>query len=209
MSTEPAGNFGSCGLTKADHNVLQSEIAHPLAQALQILGYDVFCDYAALGSDDRREPYDVVTATRAASRARLWIGSCAMKPTASSARFDSAISGKRSPSCSGSASLPRPKAITPTSASAGDRARLWWPIVLGIVLGEPLGRGVMAHVAPLSLDGGHHPVTAHQPMPSLATASPSSSTASISRSRTTVLTIASSGNYMVGHDGFHAQPASC
>jgi Cyclin M transmembrane N-terminal domain/Pterin 4 alpha carbinolamine dehydratase len=49
-------------------------------------------------------------------------------------------------------------------------------------------RGVMAHVAPLSLDGGHHPVTAHQPMPSLATASPSSSTASISCSRTTVLT---------------------
>ena len=52
-------------LTKADHNVLQSEIAHPLTQALQILGYDVFCDYAALGSDDRREPDDVVTATRA------------------------------------------------------------------------------------------------------------------------------------------------
>ena len=46
-------------LTKANHNVLQSEIAHPLAQALQILGYDVFCDDATLGSDDRREPYDV------------------------------------------------------------------------------------------------------------------------------------------------------
>jgi hypothetical protein len=54
--------------------------------------------------------------------------------------FDFATSGKRSPSCSGSASLPRPKAITPTSASAGDRARLWRPIVLGIVLGEPLAR---------------------------------------------------------------------
>jgi hypothetical protein len=78
---------------------------------------------------------------------------------------------------------PRPS----PSASAGDRARLWRPIVLG----EPLGRGVMAHVAPLSFDGGHHPVTAHQPMPSLATASPASSTASISCSRTTVLTIAS------------------
>jgi hypothetical protein len=76
-------------------------------------------------------------------------------------------------------------AITPTSASAGDRARLWRPIVLG----EPLGRGVRAHVAPLSLDSGHHSVTAHQPVPSLATASPSSSTASISCSRTTVLTI--------------------
>jgi hypothetical protein len=101
-----------------------------------------------------------------ASRARLRIGSCAMKPAASSAHFDSAISGKRSPACSGSASLPRPKAITPTSASAGDRARLWRPIVLG----EPLGRGVMAHVAPLSFDGGHRPVTAHQPTPSLATA---------------------------------------
>jgi hypothetical protein len=49
-------------LTKADHNVLQSEIAHPLAQALQILGHDVFCDDAAVGSDNRRQPYDVVAA---------------------------------------------------------------------------------------------------------------------------------------------------
>jgi hypothetical protein len=52
-------------LTKADHNVLQSKIAHSLAQALQILGDDVFCDDAALGSDNRRQPYDVVAATRA------------------------------------------------------------------------------------------------------------------------------------------------
>jgi respiratory-subunit NADH dehydrogenase subunit len=53
------------------------------------------------------------------SRARLRIGSCAMTTAASSARFDSATSGKRSPLCSGSASLPRAKAITPISASAG------------------------------------------------------------------------------------------
>jgi hypothetical protein len=52
-------------LTKADHNVLQSEIAHPLSQALQILGHDVFCDDAAVGSDNRRQPYDVIAATRA------------------------------------------------------------------------------------------------------------------------------------------------
>ena len=43
----------------------------------------------------------------------------AMMPTASSARFDSAISGKRLPSCSKSASSPRAKAITPISVSAG------------------------------------------------------------------------------------------
>ena len=42
-------------LTKADHNVLQSKIAHPLAQALQKLGHDVFRDDAALGSNERRE----------------------------------------------------------------------------------------------------------------------------------------------------------
>ena len=52
-------------LTKADHNVLQSEIAYPLAQAPQILRDDVFCDDVAVGSDNRREPYDVVAATRA------------------------------------------------------------------------------------------------------------------------------------------------
>ena len=50
-------------LTKAYHNVLQSEIAYPPAQALQILRYDVFCDDVAIGSDNRREPYDVVTAS--------------------------------------------------------------------------------------------------------------------------------------------------
>ena len=35
----------------------------PLAQALQILGHDVFRDDSALGSNDRRESYDVVAAT--------------------------------------------------------------------------------------------------------------------------------------------------
>jgi hypothetical protein len=39
--------------------------------------------------------------------------------TASSARFDSAISGNRSPLFRKSVSSPRPNAITPTSASAG------------------------------------------------------------------------------------------
>jgi hypothetical protein len=32
---------------------------------MQILRHDVFCDDAALGSDNRRQPYDVVAATRA------------------------------------------------------------------------------------------------------------------------------------------------
>ena len=51
--------------TKADHDILQSKFAYPLAQALQILGHDVFRDDAALGSNDRRESYDVVAATGA------------------------------------------------------------------------------------------------------------------------------------------------
>src|SRR5262249_19764811 len=46
----------SVGITAADPNVLQSELARPRAQALQILGDDVFCDDAALGSDNRRQP---------------------------------------------------------------------------------------------------------------------------------------------------------
>ena len=65
MSTELSWQLRIVRLTKADHNVLQSEIAHPLAQALQILGHDVFCDDAAVGSDNRRQPYDVVAATGA------------------------------------------------------------------------------------------------------------------------------------------------
>jgi hypothetical protein len=47
----------------------------------------------------------------------------AVTTAASSARFDSAISGKRLPSCSKSASSPRAKAITPISVSAGVARR--------------------------------------------------------------------------------------
>ena len=43
-------------LTEADCNILQSEIAHPPAQALQILGYDILCDDAAARTDDRGQP---------------------------------------------------------------------------------------------------------------------------------------------------------
>ena len=65
MSSEPGWQLRIVRLTAADHNVLQSEIAHPLAQASQIFGHDIFCDDAAVGSDDRRQPYDVVAAARA------------------------------------------------------------------------------------------------------------------------------------------------
>src|SRR5262249_17747982 len=51
--------------TQADCDVLQSEIVHPLAKTEQILRLNVFRDNAAAGADDRGEPYDVVTATRA------------------------------------------------------------------------------------------------------------------------------------------------
>src|SRR5271169_2383247 len=50
-------------LTDADGNVLQSEITHPLAQAPQIFWHDVLCNDASVGSDDRRQPHDVVAAT--------------------------------------------------------------------------------------------------------------------------------------------------
>ena len=52
-------------LTEVDYDVLQSEIAHPAAQASQIFGYDIFCDDAAAGADDRRQPYDVIAAAGA------------------------------------------------------------------------------------------------------------------------------------------------
>src|SRR6476620_2956104 len=51
--------------TQADCDVLQSEIAHPLAQIAQIFRLNVFRDNPAAGADDRGEPYDVVAATRA------------------------------------------------------------------------------------------------------------------------------------------------
>jgi hypothetical protein len=52
-------------LTEADHYVLQSESVHSTAQALQIFRYDIFCDDAATGTNDRRQPYDVIAAARA------------------------------------------------------------------------------------------------------------------------------------------------
>ena len=50
---------------------------------------------------------------------RLQAQACLTMPTASNAHFDSAISGKRWPLFRKSVNSPRPKAITPTSASAG------------------------------------------------------------------------------------------
>jgi hypothetical protein len=51
-------------LTEADYNVLQSEIAYPTAQATQIFGYDILCDDAAVGTDDRGQPHNVIAAAR-------------------------------------------------------------------------------------------------------------------------------------------------
>jgi hypothetical protein len=52
-------------LTETDYNVLQSQIAHPTAQALQIFRYNIFCNDAAVGANDRGQPYHVVAAARA------------------------------------------------------------------------------------------------------------------------------------------------
>ena len=52
-------------LAEADYNVLQSEVAHPTAQAPQIFGHDIFCYDTAVGTDDRGQPYDVIAAPRA------------------------------------------------------------------------------------------------------------------------------------------------
>ena len=52
-------------LAEADHNVLQSEVAHPTAQLPQIFGYDIYCYDAAVRTDDRGQPYDVIAAARA------------------------------------------------------------------------------------------------------------------------------------------------
>ena len=49
-------------LTETDSDVLQSETTHPIAQAPQIFWHDIFCNYAPVGSDDRRQPHDVVAA---------------------------------------------------------------------------------------------------------------------------------------------------
>src|SRR5271167_2275465 len=49
-------------LTEADSDVLQSETTHPIAQATQIFGHDIFCNDAPVGSDDRRQRHDVVAA---------------------------------------------------------------------------------------------------------------------------------------------------
>src|SRR5712664_2754656 len=52
-------------LTEADSDVLQYEITHPIAQAPQILWHDILCNDAPVGSDDRRQPHNVVTAASA------------------------------------------------------------------------------------------------------------------------------------------------
>src|SRR5262249_10521559 len=49
-------------LAEADFNVLQSEVAYPTAQAPQIFGYDIFRYDAAVRTDDRGKPHDVIAA---------------------------------------------------------------------------------------------------------------------------------------------------
>jgi hypothetical protein len=46
------------------NNVLQSEIAHPTAQAPQIFRYNIFCNDAAVRADDRGQPHNVIAAAR-------------------------------------------------------------------------------------------------------------------------------------------------
>ena len=52
-------------LAAADGDVVQTEFAHPLAQAAQIFGHDVFREDAAVGTDDGRQSHDVIAAARA------------------------------------------------------------------------------------------------------------------------------------------------
>ena len=49
-------------LTETVSDVLQSETTHPIAKAPQIFWHDIFCNDAPVGSDDRRQPHDVVAA---------------------------------------------------------------------------------------------------------------------------------------------------
>ena len=42
-------------LASSYRDVLQAKSAHSFAQVLQIFGYDVFCDYAAVRAHDRRQ----------------------------------------------------------------------------------------------------------------------------------------------------------
>ena len=49
-------------LPEADGDVLQSEITQPIAQAPQIFWPYILRNYAPIGSDDRRQPHDVVAA---------------------------------------------------------------------------------------------------------------------------------------------------
>ena len=46
-------------------HVLQSEIAHPVAQAAQVFGHHILGDHAAAWPNDRRQPDDVIAASRA------------------------------------------------------------------------------------------------------------------------------------------------
>ena len=76
-------------LAEADHNVSQSEVVHPTAQPPQIFGYDIFCDDAAVGTDDRGQPYDVIAAAGANIATVIWDlmpsrrTSCCASPAAS------------------------------------------------------------------------------------------------------------------------------
>src|SRR4029453_9628974 len=62
MSRESAGNLGSCGSPRLITTFFNPSVPGPTAQAAQIFGYDILCDDAAVGTDDRRQPYDVIAA---------------------------------------------------------------------------------------------------------------------------------------------------
>ena len=49
-------------LPETDGDVLQPEITHPIVQGPQIFRHDIFCNYAPIGSDNRRQSHDVVAA---------------------------------------------------------------------------------------------------------------------------------------------------
>jgi hypothetical protein len=64
VSSESAGNLGSCGSPRLITTFCNRR-SHSTAQTPQIFRYDIFCDDAATGTDDRRQPYDVIAAARA------------------------------------------------------------------------------------------------------------------------------------------------
>ena len=64
-------------LAEADYNVLQSEVAHPTAQAPQIFGYDIFCDDAShrrsLQRDNQRTSFRDISSS---GRSKLFHTGC-------------------------------------------------------------------------------------------------------------------------------------